>query len=360
MKGAESLKLTAYFGERQRSDGRFLADEMLDLYGRAQVATSIMLRGTAGFGVRHHLRTDQLLSLSEDPPVAVIAVDTAEVITTLVDPLVAMTGRGLITLERARLVRGGTTELALTGALHEETKLTVYVGRKERVYGVPAYLAVCDLMYRRGLAGASVYLGVDGTSHGRRTRARFFDRNVDVPMMIIAVGRGDLIARILAELGGLLRNPLMTLERVRICKRDGEVFERPHLLPSHDEHGLPVWQKLMIYSSESARTDGQPVHRALVTALRERRISRGATVLRGIWGFHGDHEPHGDKLFALTRHVPVVTIVIDTPENIADSFDIVDDITGGHGLVTSEMVPARLVVDGDDRDGGTALARHGY
>jgi hypothetical protein len=41
-------------------------------------------------------------------------------------------------------------------------------------------------------------------------------------------------------------------------------------------------------------------------------------VLRGIWGVHGHHEPHGDKLFQLTRHVPVVTIVIDSPRNIAD------------------------------------------
>jgi hypothetical protein len=35
------LKLTAYFGERQRAAGdsaRFLADEMLDLFGTSQVA----------------------------------------------------------------------------------------------------------------------------------------------------------------------------------------------------------------------------------------------------------------------------------------------------------------------------------
>ena len=64
----ECLKLSAYFGERQREGRRFVAETMLSLYEQRRVATSIVLRGIAGFGSRHHLRTDQSLSLSEDPP----------------------------------------------------------------------------------------------------------------------------------------------------------------------------------------------------------------------------------------------------------------------------------------------------
>ena len=45
---------------------------------RSAVATSVMLRGIASFGPRHVLRSDQSLSMSEDPPVAVAAVDTAD------------------------------------------------------------------------------------------------------------------------------------------------------------------------------------------------------------------------------------------------------------------------------------------
>ena len=356
----ESLKLTTYFGERQRTGNQFLAEAMLDLYGQRQIAASVMLRGIAGFGVRHHLRGDQTLSLSEDPPVAVVAVDTKSTIESLLDPMLALTNRGLITLERARLLRGDIGPVSLNEELHEATKLTISVGRRERVYGMPAYMAVCDLLYRRGLAGASVFLGVDGTAHGRRERAQFFDRNVDVPVMIIAVGGGEQIGRVLPELGGLLRHPLITVERVRVCKRDGELLERPHELPGTDEHGLALWQKLMVYTSVSARHDGAPIHRAMIGQLRQRKSSRGATVLRGIWGFHGDHEPHGDKLFQLTRHVPVVTIVIDTPDNIAASFDIIDELTRQQGLVTSEMVPALVAIDGDDRRGGTQMARHNY
>ncbi len=82
------LKLTAYFAERQRAGSRFLAEAMLDLYADREVATSVMLRGIASFGPRHVIRSDQSLTLSEDPPVAIAAVDTAETIGALVDDVV--------------------------------------------------------------------------------------------------------------------------------------------------------------------------------------------------------------------------------------------------------------------------------
>ncbi len=356
----DCLKLSAYFDERRRAGDRFLSDVMLGLYEERRIATSILLRGIAGFGKGHHLRTDQSLTLSEDPPVAMIAVDTRTQIEALLEPVLAIKQRGLVTLERARLLPHDVGSLQLADELHEAVKLTVYVGRKERVHGVPAYIAVCDLMYRRRLAGASVFLGVDGTAHGQRQRAQLFGRNADVPMMIIAVGSGELIGRVLPEIGALLRRPIVTLERIRVCKRDGQLLERPHALPGTDEHGLPLWQKLMIYTSEAARRDGAPIHRALVQRLRRCQTSHGATVLRGIWGFHGDQQPHGDKLLSLSRHVPVVTIVIDTPNNIAELFDEIDELTRDQGLVTSEMVPAVVSSDGDDKGSGPPLAQHRY
>jgi PII-like signaling protein len=355
----DSLKLTTYFGERDRTEHGLLADELLDLYGRHRIHTSILLRGVEGFGLKHRLHTDRLLSLSEDLPVVSVAVDADERIEALLGDVLEIKRRGLLTLERARLLSGEIPRTELDEDLHEATKLTVYVGRQERVYRAPAFVAVCDLLHRRGLSGATVLLGVDGTSRGDRQRASFFGRNADVPMMIIAVGSRERIGQVLPELGGLMRNPLLTLERVRVCKRDGEVLAQPHELPGSDEHGLALWQKLMIHSSESARYGGRPLHLALIHELRQSNVA-GATSLRGIWGFHGDHRPHGDRLLQLRRHVPVVTIVVDTPERIAEAFTVVDQVTEEAGLVTSEMVPAASAMTEDARTGGMRLARHRF
>jgi PII-like signaling protein len=348
------LKLTTYFGERLRAGDRFLADALLDLYGDAGVATSVVLRGIASFGPRHQLRSDRSLTMSEHPPIAVAAVDKADKMSALADQVVAMTARGLVTLERARLV--GRSDATTP----EAAKLTVYVGRQDRVAGRPAHHAVCDTLHRHGFSGASVFLGVDGTQHGQRRRARFFSRNVNVPVMIIAVGTGPQVDDAVPELEAILREPLMTIERVQICKCDGQLLTRPAPLPSTDREGRPLWQKLMIYTSEATLHDGTPIHRALVRRLHESAAVSGATVLRGIWGFHGVQKPHGDSLIQLTRQVPVTTIVVDTPARIAACFDIVDEVTGRHGLVTSELVPALVSIDGDERVGDTRLARFHY
>jgi PII-like signaling protein len=356
----DCLKLTAYFGERQRTDGRFLAEDLLTLYDERAIATSVMLRGIASFGPRKQLRSDEWLSLSEDPPVAVAAVDVRAKIAELAEEVVETTPRGLITLERARLITEDVANFAVPQDVRDAAKLTVYVGRQARVDGVPGYIAVCDLLYREGVAGASVFLGVDGTVRGQRHRARFFSRNVDVPVMIISVGSAQSIARVVPRLGAMLHQPLLTVERIRVCKRDGELLSHPDALPMADDRARPLWQKLMVYTSSAALYGGAPIHRALIRELRTSGAASGATVLRGVWGFHGDQKPHGDKPIQLTRRVPVTTIVIDRPDRIARSFEIVDEATREHGLVTSEMVPAHVLVDGDVRFGGTDLADFRY
>ena len=58
----DCLKLTTYFGERDRTEDGLLADELMNIYGGHRLPTSILLRGAEGFGRLHHLHTDRLLS----------------------------------------------------------------------------------------------------------------------------------------------------------------------------------------------------------------------------------------------------------------------------------------------------------
>jgi PII-like signaling protein len=349
------LKLTTYFGERDRTDGRFLADALLDLYERQGLQVSALFRGSEGFGLKHRLHTDRLLTLSEDLPIVSVAVDARERIEHVVADVEHLTGGGLITLERARLLTGRIGAVALPAELGEATKLTVYAGRKERIGGEPAFRAVVELLRRRGVAGATVLLGVDGTAHGMRRRAKFFGSNPDVPLMIISVGSGPSIAEAAADVGQLLPRPVMTLERVLLCKRDGRRLAEPPRVAEPDDRGLATWQKLMVYAGEQSRHAGHPLHTTLMRRLREAELS-GATTLRGIWGYQGDHEPHGDRFWSLRRHVPMLTVIVDAPERIRRAFAIVDELTDETGVVTSELVPVFRARSGQGDSGGLRLA----
>ncbi len=356
----EGLKLTTYFGERSRVKGILLADELLDIHARHEIRSSILLRGVQGFGAKHRLRSDRLLTLSEDLPLVCVAVDGREQIERLLADVSSIGDEGLMTLERAQLYGGaneseeeissgeGDPRLIVEAAIDRgqgvpdpvrTAKLTVYLGRHDRVNGSPAFATVCQMLHESGVAGATVLLGVDGTRRGGRERAHFFARNQNVPLMVISVGDQHRISAAIGRLEQVLSEPLFTLEGVSVCKRDGVLLQRPHEKPSTDEHVRDVRQKLTIVISEAALHERRSVYVELVRRLRTANAA-GATSMRGIWGFHGDHAPHGDRLLSIRRHVPVVTETIDTPERIAALFPIVDELTREHGLVTSELVPA--------------------
>jgi PII-like signaling protein len=337
---ADGLKLTTCFGEHDRAGGRLLSEALTAVHVRHGVRLSVVLRGVEGFGIRHRLQTDRLLTLSEDLPLVSVAVDARPRIEAVLADVEAVWGHGLLTLERARLLTG-----AAAAPPPEEAKLTVHVGRGERPEGVVAALRDA------GTAGATVLLGVDGSVAGVRHRARFAGGNGAVPALVVCVGDGATLAAAWERLAARLPRPLATLERVQVCKRDGVVLREPAPVPPSDAGGPGLWQKLTVYVGEQARHDGLPLHGALVRRLRAAGAA-GATSLRGTWGFHGDHAPHGDRFWALRRRVPVVVTVVDAPDRIRAAWAIVDELTTSTGLVTSEVVPAL-------RAGGPGIAHGG-
>ena len=343
------LTLTAYFAEREGANGRFLAEEMLDLFDARQVATSVMLRGIASFGPTNVLRSDRSLSLSEDPPVTITAVDTPDRIRALADEVVAITNRGLITLER-----GSTAPTTATERTSDAVRLTLYLGRKQRIAGAPGYIAVCETLHRLGFVSAETLLGVDGTIAGQRERARFFSRNARVPLVISGVGTPEQATTAAQELRAMLPDARLTAEQVRVCKREGTKLADPYGAPT-DTDGLEQFLKLTVRTAENSLHGGRPIHRALVQRLKESDHASGATVLRGVWGFHGGQQPHGDRFLQLTRDVPVTTVIIDDARRIAASFEIVDELTTGDGGVTCEVVPAMLAVHNGQTRGSLRL-----
>jgi len=350
----DALRLTAYLGERDRCGGQLLADAVSEVCERHGVRASMLLRGIEGFGIRHRLQTERLLSLSEDLPILATALDTPVRMMAVLEDIRRITRHGLITLERVRMVDAEALDPGFSPPAGE-VKLTIYLGRRERAAGRPAYMAVVDCLQRHGLDGATVLLGLDGTAHGERRRGRFLARNEHVPLMVLSVGEGRGIARALPDLAAMLNRPTMTLERVRVCRRDGVQLAAPVWAPSLDTAGLAYWQKLVVHSSERARHGDEPLYSAIVRRLRHEGAA-GATAIRGQWGYHGDHPPHGERFWSLARHVPVLTVVIDTPANARRWFEIIAEMTARTGLLTSEIVPALRAAGPEIEHGGLLLA----
>ncbi len=339
--GGDALKLCFYFGEHDRHGGRYLSEAVLDLFERRRLAAGVLLRGAEGFGAAQLLQTDRLLSLSEDLPLVALAVGEPGAVSATADELRGIADGGLITLERARLAGA---EHRPGDEPHEEVKLTVYGGRGARRGGRPAHVDVVDTLHRHGVAGAAVLVGVDGVASGRRLRARFFAVNGWVPAMVVAVGERERVAAAVAELEAGGEPPLATLEAVTVLRRDGTALPPSRGFPPA-EPGDGEWgTKLMVYCSERSEHDGQPLYLELIRRLRAEGAP-GATALRGVWGYHGDHAPHGDRLLSLRRHVPIVVTVVDGARASRRWFEAAAEITAETGLVTAERVPRMFTLE---------------
>ncbi len=330
---AEAIKLTTYFEERDRAGGRFLADALFDLYEDHAMRTSVLLRGVVGFGRRHDLHTDRLLTPSETLPAMSIAVDAPERIRAALPEVAKLAGHGMITMERARL------DAVPAGAENEMLGLTVYGGRGLRAGGQAGYVAALEVLRRAGVASASVLLAVDGTLHGERRRARFFARNARVPLMLLAIGRGHDLAPVLPALAALLEEPVVTVERVQVCKSQGTFVGAPAPLEARDRSGLPLWQQVTIHTEEQAHVGGHPLYLELVRRLAAAGAA-GATVLRGVRGFHAQGPTLADRVLSLRRNVPVHVTVVDSPPAVKRWWPVVDELTRDNGVVTCEVVPA--------------------
>jgi PII-like signaling protein len=339
---SEAFELRFYFGERDRAGDGPLEAAVMDACARRGVWAAALLRGVEGFGGKHLLRTDRLLSLSEDAPLVAVAVGEAGDIEAFAEDVKGLAAQGLMVLEEAALAptRTPTTTAAgvgvRVGGSPEDVVRAAIWGPRDGA-GSPHRRAV-DAMFRHGADCAVVLLGVDGVLVGERRRARFAATNRGVPAVTVAVGERAAIDAALAEVGGAA--DLVTVAVVEDCFR----IARGKLHGSGPSVAAEGWTRVTLMTSEAAQAAAHPRYLELIHELRRSGAS-GATVLRGVWGFRGEVAPHGDPVLALRRDVPLIVETIDTAERAATWLQIAESIAGEGDLVFSEPVGRRLVLD---------------
>ena len=98
-------RLTVFIGESDHYHHHSLTAEIVDRARNAGLAGCSVFRGTAGFGATGHVHSARLLSLSEDLPIAIVIIDSADHIDAFVPELDELITGGLITVEDVEVIR---------------------------------------------------------------------------------------------------------------------------------------------------------------------------------------------------------------------------------------------------------------
>ena len=101
----EQVLMRIFIGEGDRYEHKPLYEALMEVLQNEGCAGATVLRGVCGFGANRVCHTQKLLDLSADLPLVVEVVDTQEKINAIMPLIDGMMGGGMITLEKATVIR---------------------------------------------------------------------------------------------------------------------------------------------------------------------------------------------------------------------------------------------------------------
>ena len=101
----DAVLLRVFIGETDRFRHRPLYEAIVLKARELHMAGATVLRGPMGFGASSRIHTAKIIQLSMDLPLVVEIVDTEEKINSFLPILDEMMSGGLVTLEKARVIR---------------------------------------------------------------------------------------------------------------------------------------------------------------------------------------------------------------------------------------------------------------
>lgn len=97
--------LRIFIGESDKWNGKPLYEEIILKARASGIAGATMVRGVMGYGAASRIHTAKILRLSEDLPVVIEIVDSAERISAFLPVVQEMLDGGLVTLENVRVLQ---------------------------------------------------------------------------------------------------------------------------------------------------------------------------------------------------------------------------------------------------------------
>jgi PII-like signaling protein len=114
-------------------------------------------------------------------------------------------------------------------------KVTVYVGETAQYHGKPVYLAVLELLFNRGLTGATAIRGIAGfgTHHQMHTH-RFLELSTNLPVHIEFIEEASKLEPVLAQLYEMVGTGLIEVQDTTVLKAPGVVVHQARDEPPGD------------------------------------------------------------------------------------------------------------------------------
>lgn len=93
----------------------------------------------------------------------------------------------------------------------------IYIGERDQWHGAPLYQAIVHVLRERGMAGATVFHGIEGFgANAHLHTTRLLSLSQDLPVLIEVVDTEAKVRAILPELDAMVAGGLITLEPLEV------------------------------------------------------------------------------------------------------------------------------------------------
>lgn len=109
----------------------------------------------------------------------------------------------------------------------EAILLRIFIGESDRYEGRPLYKYLVEMFKKEGLSGATVLRGIEGYGKTSRLQTMSILRlSTDLPIIVEVVDLPDRIEKIKPKLDEIIKQGLITQEKVRIIMYEGTTKEK--------------------------------------------------------------------------------------------------------------------------------------
>lgn len=214
-------------------------------------------------------------------------------------------------------------------------KVCIYVGEDRKYHGSALYSAILDLLFYRGVSGATVTRGIAGFGADHHMHTVRLERLVEnLPMKVEFVESQEKLDELLPKLQEMVGSGLIEVQDTTVLKPTTPSGQAAPASPPLKVEGKA---KLMrVYVGENDQWHGKPLYDALVEALRANDIA-GVTVYRGICGYGANRRIHQHKALSISHDMPVMLSVVDTEEKLRSFVPILEQMVQQGLVVMSDV-----------------------
>jgi uncharacterized protein len=96
-------------------------------------------------------------------------------------------------------------------------RITIFIGESDRYHHKPLYAEIVHRAHQRGMAGASVFRGIEGFGAASRIHtSRLLSLSEDLPLAIIIVDTAEKTGKFLDEIAELVISGLVIVDDVDV------------------------------------------------------------------------------------------------------------------------------------------------